>query len=156
MTEIIPGRLFQRGYPTLQARPVAACMCNISDLQKHLNISVIVNLCESSNAYYARNLCNEMHVVYYPIVDYGIPKMDTFVELINTLLQEYNSGKNILVHCAGGRGRSSIVTACLYMRITSCAPDAALEHLKRTRGYGCPETQEQIDFITSYFEKIIL
>ncbi len=144
MSIIIPDRLFQSGYP----------FNIIKSIQKEAKVSVVVNCCDSSNAFYSRDLLPETKCIYYEIIDYSIPKMDTFKLLINELLQDYNQTKNILVHCMGGRGRSSLITICLYGRIHNVGFDESIAHVRSVRGRGCPETHEQVEFIKKYFEEL--
>lgn len=143
---IIENRLFQTGYP----------FTIIKGIQKEKHVNLIVNCCDVKNAFYERDCLSSTKVIYYPIIDYSIPKMETFYTLMDDLLEEYNKGTNILIHCMGGRGRSTIVSACLYGRIFNCSYEEAIEVIRSKRGPHIPETKQQEEFIKEYFTLVHL
>ena len=50
----------------------------------------------------------------FPIPDYGIPSdFKLFAECVQTVAQRIHSGDNVLLHCAGGIGRTGTFAVCL-------------------------------------------
>ena len=149
MPWIIQNRLFQCRYPHLTSEII-----DYQDPEKY-GINVIVNLQNFSVASYQNHILDTTQLIVFPISDYSVPDSYTdFKKLIEQLVQLYNDGKNILIHCQGGRGRSSIVSCCLYARITQ-NPNS-YEVLRRvSEKVGCiiPETKEQEDYIHYYIVK---
>jgi protein-tyrosine phosphatase len=50
----------------------------------------------------------------FPIADFGVPKnREVFAEFVQLVANYLQSGENILVHCAGGIGRTGTFATCL-------------------------------------------
>src|SRR5215469_6441265 len=91
-----------------------------------------------------------MRFVSYPIPDRQVFASPT--ELAATL-EELNaalaSGKNVLIHCRQGIGRTGLVSACLLVT-KGWDSSAAVEHLSAIRGVPVPETAEPRNWIHHY------
>ncbi len=91
-----------------------------------------------------------IEVVRLPIPDAGVP-LDArpardLVARIDSLVGE---GKRVVVHCAGGLGRTGTIAGCWLVQ-RGLSPDAAIQLLHETRGSPhCPETSEQERFIAT-------
>ncbi len=76
-----------------------------------------------------------MTVILFPIKDKNAPGTgteDAFIKLIRDVIALASSGKNILIHCRGGRGRSgTIVSSVLVAR--GHAPGIALDKFRAAR-----------------------
>ncbi|MGB8768897.1 MAG: dual specificity protein phosphatase family protein [Candidatus Korobacteraceae bacterium] len=90
-----------------------------------------------------------------PIHDRQVPNSES---ALNSTLQQVDgflsSGKNVLVHCRQGIGRTGLVAACLLVN-KGWEPDAAVEFLSAVRGAPVPETQEQRRWIEKYATKVV-
>ena len=85
-----------------------------------------------------------------PIQDRRIPKSDReFGETLARMDHELSAGKNLLLHCRQGVGRTGLVAACLLIK-NGMSPGAAVEAVSAARGIPVPETQEQRDFVERY------
>ena len=96
-----------------------------------------------------------MAFMSYPIPDRKVPKSD--VELSSALErvdQALSSGKNVVVHCRQGIGRTGLVAACLLVS-KGRTPESAIEELSSVRGVSIPETSEQRRWIHHYAETIV-
>ncbi len=86
----------------------------------------------------------------FPIPDRQTPKSEAkltgLLEKVNRTLTE---GKNVVVHCRQGIGRSGLVAACLLVRC-GMSPGAAVELVSGARGESVPETSEQRNWIDHY------
>lgn len=120
-------------------------------------IKTIVILLESSR--YTQKVFeiykeNNINYIHYPIRDFSIPRsyksFHKFMKQISDKLKK----ENILIHCAGGHGRTGMVAAGLavYKRRT---PSAAITLIRKARP-GSIETREQEWFIENYSEYISL
>jgi protein-tyrosine phosphatase len=89
-------------------------------------------------------------IVYNPVPDYGIPTEGKYIaEYESTLIESYNTLKtgNILIHCAGGYGRTGTFAIMLLKTFGFSFEEA----LKITNEAGSnPETPEQIEFCRNY------
>jgi len=91
-----------------------------------------------------------MEFASFPIPDRQIPRSETkWAELLEGLTRTLSEGKNVVVHCRHGIGRSGLVAACLLVR-RGISPGAAVEMVSSARGVSVPETPEQRDWIDHY------
>ncbi len=91
-----------------------------------------------------------LEFISLPIPDRQAPPSETKVTAtIDRTTQTLKSGKNVLVHCRQGIGRSGLIAACLLIR-KGMSPGAALEKVMAVRGVEVPETREQREWIDRY------
>ena len=107
-------------------------------------------LCDKKNfvrSIYAKNL----KWTHMPIEDLKAPdrqfneKWETTKVLLKNDLIE---GRNIILHCMGGKGRSGTIAAILLVEFGEKNKEAI--EIVRERRKGAIETKEQEDFILSY------
>ncbi len=86
----------------------------------------------------------------FPIQDRQVPKSESELTEALTRAGEFLSqGKNLLIHCRQGIGRTGLVAACLLVR-SGMSPGAAIEVVSAGRGLAIPETNEQREWIERY------
>ena len=86
----------------------------------------------------------------FAIPDRQIPRSEAkLAEALESVARDLSSGKNVLVHCRQGIGRSGLVAACLLVK-KGMSPGAAVESVSAARGIAVPETEEQRDWIDHY------
>ena len=91
-----------------------------------------------------------MEFASFPIADRQVPRSEAkWAEVLETMSRALLDGKNVLVHCRQGIGRSGLVAACLLVR-NGMSPGAAVESVSAARGLSVPETAEQRDWIDHY------
>jgi protein-tyrosine phosphatase len=81
----------------------------------------------------------------FPIPDYGVPRdRESFVEYVKSIAEFIIAGETILIHCAGGIGRTGTFATCLLhaLRIES---ERATELVYEAGSYA--ETSEQRDLV---------
>jgi protein-tyrosine phosphatase len=130
----------------------------IVELKNH-DISKIICLAEKSEIQYKskdyleavnNGQLSNIPIIYNPVSDFGIPTGDkALLEYESALKQAYEQLKteNILIHCAGGIGRTGTFSIILLRMI-----GYSLEEAKRiTLVTGShSEVQEQKDFCRNY------
>ncbi|HEY4901523.1 MAG TPA: protein-tyrosine phosphatase family protein [Terriglobales bacterium] len=78
-----------------------------------------------------------------PIPDRQVPSSLEYIALILAELDAVlASGKDAVVHCRQGVGRSGLIAACLLV-MRGQDPGSAIVELERARGTSVPETAEQ-------------
>jgi protein-tyrosine phosphatase len=83
----------------------------------------------------------------FPIEDRGVPASSAKVEqLAAQLSSEIQPGKNVIVHCRQGIGRSSLISAVLLI---SSGEDEG-QALKEMRSLEVPETAEQQKWLDQF------
>lgn len=86
---------------------------------------------------------HDLAFVSYPIPDRGVPSNTaTFSDLLETIQRDLDHGKNVLVHCRQGIGRTGLVAASLLVR-EGMEPASAIRKVSQVRGLQIPETPEQ-------------
>jgi hypothetical protein len=142
--EIIPNKLYQSRYPSSD---------DIQDIQTKYKINVIVDLAGFSWSYKNYVLPNT-EILLFPIFDYSVPSRKPFKKFIKQVIDLYNQeDKVILVHCQGGRGRSTIATACLYGVIFNKNGYESIAHIGKCTHMNVPENREQEYFIHRFIRK---
>ncbi|HUK25405.1 MAG TPA: dual specificity protein phosphatase family protein [Terriglobales bacterium] len=91
-----------------------------------------------------------MRYVSLPIPDRQVPQSETEVAaVLERLDADLSAGKNVVVHCRQGIGRSGLVAACLLVT-RGLSPEAAVRQASAARGTTVPETAEQRNWINHY------
>jgi protein-tyrosine phosphatase len=96
---------------------------------------------------YAKAIAEE-HIpaerISFPIPDYGVPSnIDAFYQLACNVAKRLTLGENILIHCAGGIGRTGMLAGCVLAALH--LPQDALKQ----SGSG-PESEEQEEIIQHF------
>ena len=87
--------------------------------------------------------CGGMKFLSLPIPDRQIPQSES--QIAGTLEQldaDLSAGKNVVIHCRQGVGRSGLLAACLLVT-KGISSGAAVDVLSAARGVPIPETPEQ-------------
>jgi len=91
-----------------------------------------------------------LEFVSLPIPDRQVPASEASItsalERLDTTLR---SGKNAVIHCRQGVGRTGLVAACLLVT-KGLNPETAVRNLSAARGVAIPETPEQRRWIDHY------
>jgi protein-tyrosine phosphatase len=91
-----------------------------------------------------------MQYVSLPIPDRDVPDSDTKVaKALEKVDADLSAGKNVVVHCRQGVGRSGLISAALLV-MKGVTPDTAIKSLSAARGTSVPETAAQRRWIDHY------
>jgi protein-tyrosine phosphatase len=89
----------------------------------------------------------------FEIADMGVPesltRWSTFVDEVHAEVQH---GKDVVVHCRGGIGRSGLLAASLLVR-EGIEPAAAFATISTARGCTVPETNVQGDWLRAFAQR---
>ena len=141
------GKLYLHSMPG-RKEPLSECFGAI----KQHGISLIICLAaeeeitKKSPNYAATITGNKIPVkrICFPIPDYGIPEdIKGFYGLAREIAERLMSGENLLVHCAGGIGRTGMFAGCILKALGE--PMDALEE----SGSG-PEDEAQEKVIQNF------
>ena len=94
---------------------------------------------------------HKLHWHHLPISDLNAPNHEFKLKWETTkvlLKNELMEGKNIILHCRGGKGRAGTVAAILLVDFGHDKKEAI--DLVRERRKGAIETEKQKDFVLSY------
>jgi protein-tyrosine phosphatase len=90
-----------------------------------IGVNHIIDLTETGEADvdYPLHIANEAaflqkHVTYnqYPLPDWQVPSQGKMIEILDTIEAALSQGKNIYLHCYGGKGRTGTVVGCYLVR----------------------------------------
>ena len=85
--------------------------------------------------------------LHFPIRDVNVPSKELANRAVAALLER--RGKKIVVHCAGGLGRSGVIVGCL-LRSLGLSWEETHKRLQAARGRECPQTDAQRDFVEGF------
>jgi protein-tyrosine phosphatase len=147
----LPGRIFRSPMPYGGYDPEGKIFPEF----KEKNISVIVLLsddeeCLRKTGRDLRTLYkNEgFDVIYLPIPDFDVVSLRDLKQAVLETIGQARAGRNIVVHCYAGIGRTGLFAALLAREILGISGAASIEWV---RSYlpGAVETQDQRDIILS-------
>ena len=124
-----------------------------------LNSNTVVTLVEDNEIeklcdkkFFVRKIySHNLKWIHMPIVDLKSPDhkfMDKWQTTKVLLKNDLIEGKNTILHCMGGKGRSGTIAALLLIEFGEKHKEAI--EIVREKRKGAIETKEQEDFILSY------
>ncbi|HSB67275.1 MAG TPA: dual specificity protein phosphatase family protein [Anaerolineales bacterium] len=90
-----------------------------------------------------------------PLLDFSKPLKGKMIEILDTIDLALSLGKNIYLHCHGGKGRTGTVVGCYLVR-QGLTGEEALEQIERLRtqipshAEQSPETAGQIRMVLEW------
>ena len=84
----------------------------------------------------------------YIVEDFQAPSGDVIHWLVEEAMEKLEKKQNLLVHCHAGVGRTSLAVCCIYMTLTGCFPEEAIDHVKANMLVNI--TSEQTRFIKQF------
>jgi len=149
--ELLPGRLFTTRMPRdIKTKPEATEIFRQKVLKNKLHTVMVLTEPHEYQKYAGSDLVEfyqslGLHIMSRPIPDFDIPKGGELVQDVKDLTYLLASGKNCMVHCAGGSGRTGMIIASVFRNLGLNDPIAWIRRVKSLY----VETKAQEDFINS-------
>lgn len=86
---------------------------------------------------------------YLPIADQTTPALEPMQNTLQWLDEHLQQGQKVLVHCAGGLGRSGLMAAAYLIVKRGLNANAAIDMVREVRGVRAIETRRQEEFLRS-------
>eukprot|EP01038_Epipyxis_sp_PR26KG_P004526 gene4526-6391_t len=147
--EVLPGRLFTTRMPrNLDKDEDSADKFQEKVAFYKLNTVLILTETEEYSKYAGQDLEEfyrsiPLEIIHRPIADFKIPNHPDMVANIKDLTWRLAEGKNCLVHCAGGNGRTGMVIAGI---VRNLGVTDAVQWIRKVKGKYA-ETKEQEAFV---------
>lgn len=91
-----------------------------------------------------------MDFISFPVPDRQVPRSEArWCDVLERASRDLSTGRNLLVHCRQGIGRSGLAAACLLVK-SGMSPGAAVDSVSSARGLLTPETTEQREWIEHF------
>jgi protein-tyrosine phosphatase len=91
-----------------------------------------------------------MKFLSLPVPDRHVPQAESQVtSTLEALDADLSTGKNVVIHCRQGIGRTGLLAACLLVT-KGISSGAAVDSLSAARGVPIPETPEQRRWIDHF------
>jgi protein-tyrosine phosphatase len=124
---------------------------------RDLGVDVVVSLLENHETRELNLECegaccadSGISFLSFPIRDRSVPpSIPETRKLAQAIFGLLGDGKNVVVHCRGGIGRSSVIAACVMM-LSGIAADQALLKIQDARGCLIPDTSEQRQWVNEF------
>ena len=113
------------------------CLVSLTDSASHLGPS-------------CRNAGLIWH--FYPITEFGIPEsIESFAQLITTIIGHMDRGQPVCVHCYAGIGRTGLVLCCAVGKYLHLSPNNAISRVRSIR--SALETRDQERFVHRFLAR---
>ncbi|MGB7576038.1 MAG: dual specificity protein phosphatase family protein [Thermodesulfobacteriota bacterium] len=145
----LPGRIFRSPMPFSVYDPRGNSLLQF----KRENGSLIVLLAEEEECMErtGRNLKalylqEGFQVIHFPIPDFDVPSEEDLEEVVKKTVEHAQVGKNILIHCHAGLGRTGLFVAYLARRVLGLSSEEAIHWTRKYIPHAL-ETDEQSQMV---------
>jgi len=130
----LPGRIFRSPMPYGDFDPEGKAL----EAFQENNISVVVLLAEEQEILKRTGrdlkglyLSGGLEVIDLPIPDFDVPEKDALEKVLALTLSHAKAGRNIVIHCHAGLGRTGLLAAHLARRVLGLPGAEAIRWVRR-------------------------
>jgi len=164
----VPGRLGMTFAPGMKTRGMRGrwdrdLKTDLRVLREEYGADVLVSVIEEHEyrgykipELFEQDTVEGIEVLRFAIEDMNVPKeaeAEEYEGLIKGIVERMREGKNVVVHCRGGLGRTGTVAACVLVALGDHSADEAVGAVRAARR-GTVQTRDQEDFVRRFEEAL--
>lgn len=149
----LPGRIYRSPLPF---SPLFDPRGDLLDVYLDAGIDVVVMLTEDDKVWDLtgldlrnRYLQSGLEVIHSPIVDFSVPSEDELRTSIQAVLEATQAGKQIVIHCHAGSGRTGLFAACMAKVVFKISGAEAIRWVRQFVPTAI-ETRQQARFVEDF------
>ena len=134
---------------------------DLLELREEFNTDVLASVMEEHEYrdygvpdLYEKDEVEGVEILRFAIPDMGVPEeaeSERYRAFVDDVADRLRGGKNAVVHCRGGLGRTGTVAACVLVALGRHSADEAIDAVRKAR-QGTIQTDEQEDFVRRFEE----
>ncbi len=164
----VPGRLGMTFAPGMKTRGMRGrwerdLRADLGVLREEYGADVLVSVMEEHEyrgykipELFEQDTTEGIEVLRFAIEDMNVPReaeAEEYEGLILNVVDRLRDGKNVVVHCRGGLGRTGTVAACVLVALGDHSAVEAIAAVRAARR-GTVQTRDQEDFVRRFEETL--